>query len=187
MSLIRRVSYLGRGIIVVASLAVMGFGFFQTSAREAAPSSQDAILDLDPAIECWYHDAFPQLIAGITPEGETARSRLYFRCEAYPDYYFVDLETRDDGRFLGVGPQAEESCAAVVYYVESLSFDFASSRTPERTVPVTTHDQCRRRFPLAALFQGEPELFIGSTSLTASQMAPGFKALGVKGFISAAT
>ncbi|MGH9332658.1 MAG: hypothetical protein ACRD21_02785, partial [Vicinamibacteria bacterium] len=99
---------------------------------------------LDPSIECWYHSEFPVLAALVTPPDDVVRSRLYFRCSLYPDYYFVDLKD-ESGAFRGVAPQAEENCPQVHYYVEALSRDFASTRTEERVAQVSSPDECRRR------------------------------------------
>ncbi len=140
---------------------------------------------LDPAIECWYHSQFPLLGAIVTPPEEIVRSRLYFRCSLYPDYYFVDLTT-EGGPFHGVAPQAEETCPQVHYYVEALGRDFTSTRTEERVVDVTDENECRRRSPAAAWFRGsEPEMYLGST-VAGPNLAPGFKSFGIAGFITSA-
>jgi len=153
-------------------------------AAQAAPAAQPtAEIALDPSIECWSHSEFPLLGALVTPPEDIVRSRLYFRCSLYPDYYFVDLAD-ESGAYRGVAPQAEEACPQVHYYVEALSRDFSSVRTEERVADVATPDECRRRFPAAAWFPGEdPNIFLGST-LGTTGMAPGFKTVGVAGFIS---
>ena len=140
-------------------------------------------IELDPAIECWYHSDFPMLTALVDPGEEIVRSRLYFRCSSYPDYYFVDLQA-DNGGYTGVAPQAEESCPAVHYYVEALTRDYTSARTIERVADVSSHTECRRRNPAAALFPGnDPRILLGST-VAGPQMAPGFKTLGISAFLS---
>lgn len=138
---------------------------------------------LDPAIECWFHSQFPTVGADVSPFEDVIRARLYFRCSLYPDYYFVDL-TVENGQFHGVAPQAEESCPAVHYYVEALSSDFSSGRTEERVADVTSENECRRRFPAAAWFSGDhPNIVLGSTVVGPS-LAPGFKSIGIIGFLS---
>lgn len=137
---------------------------------------------LDPSIECWYDSAFPVVGAVVSPPEDIVRSRLYFRCSLYQDYYFVDL-TSDGTTFHGVAPQAEESCPQVYYYVEAMSRDFSSARTAERRADVTSPNECRRRFPAAAWFPGDdPKIYLGS--LGSQGMAPGFKSLGVAGFVT---
>ena len=134
-------------------------------------------INLDPAIECWYHSEFPMLTALVDPSEEIVNSRLYFRCSLYQDYYFVDLKI-DGGAFTAVAPQAEESCPRVHYYVEAVTRDFTSARTPERVAEVTSHTECRRRHPAAAYFPGEdPQILLGSTA-AGPELAPGFKNLG---------
>jgi hypothetical protein len=150
------------------------------AANAAQPTAEIA---LDPAIECWSDSEFPLLGALVTPPSELVRSRLYFRCSLYPDYYVVDLAA-ESGAYRGVAPQAEEACPQVHYYVEALSRDFTSVRTEERVANVASPDECRRRFPGLAWFPGEdPNIFLGST-LGTTGMAPGFKTLGIAGFIS---
>ena len=141
-------------------------------------------INLDPAIECWYHSEFPMLTALVDPSEEIVNSRLYFRCSLYQDYYFVDLKI-DGGALTAVAPQAEESCPRVHYYVEAVTRDFTSARTPERVAEVTSHTECRRRHPAAAYFRGEdPQILLGSTA-AGPELAPGFKNLGVGAFMSA--
>ena len=126
---------------------------------------------------------FPVLTALVNPAEDVVRSRLYFRCSSYEDYYFVDLEN-ESGGFTGVAPQAEESCPAVHYYVEALTRDFTSSRTPERVAEVTSDTECRRRGLTSAVFPGDdPRIVLGST-VAGPQLAPGFKGLGVASFMS---
>ncbi|HJS74669.1 MAG TPA: PKD domain-containing protein [Vicinamibacteria bacterium] len=157
-------------------------GFFLMGAGKILASQPPAQIALDPAIECWSHSEFPMLGATVTPPEGIVRSRLYFRCSLYPDYYFVDLSD-ETGPYRGAAPQADESCPQVHYYVEALGSDFSSVRTEERVADVAGPEECRRRYPGAAWFPGEnPNLFLGS--LGAAGMAPGFKTLGIVGFIS---
>jgi PKD domain len=158
--------------------------FLLSSTGAAFAGQPPAEIALDPAIECWSHSEFPMLGATVRPPEGVVRSRLYFRCSLYPDYYFVDLAD-ETGAYRGVAPQAEEACPQVHYYVEALSSDFSSVRTEERVANVAGPEECRRRYPGAAWFPGEnPNIFLGS--LGAAGMAPGFKTLGIVGFISSA-
>jgi hypothetical protein len=158
-------------------------GSILSAAAQASFAQAPAEIALDPAIECWSHSEFPLLGAEVIPPEDVVRSRLYFRCSLYPDYYFVDLAA-EAGAYRGVAPQAEEACPEVHYYVEALSRDFTSIRTEERVASVASPDECRRRFPGAAWFPGEdPNIFLGST-LGTTGMAPGFKTVGIAGFIS---
>jgi hypothetical protein len=152
------------------------------AAPAATAAQPDAQIALDPAIECWSDSEFPMLGALVTPPEGIVRSRLYFRCSLYPDYYFVDL-TVESGTYRGVAPQAEEACPQVQYYVEALGGDFTSTRTEERVADVASPDECRRRYPGSAFFTGgDPGIFLGSLGNVA--MAPGFKTLGIAGFIT---
>jgi hypothetical protein len=149
----------------------------------AAASQPEADIALDPAIECWPDSEFPVLGALVTPPEGVVHSRLYFRCSLYPDYYFVDLAS-EGGAYRAAAPQAEETCPQVHYYVEALNRDFTSVRTEERVADVAGPDECRRRFPGALWFPGDdPGIFLGS-SLGTAGMAPGFKTVGIAGFIT---
>ena len=163
----------------------LGFAFFLALQGSARTTRQvQTSIELDPAIECWFHDEFPQLDATFDPASDIARSRLYFRCTRYTDYYFVDLESMGAG-YRGVAPKAQEDCPEVAYYVEVVRGDFTSDRTLERTAPVTSHTECRRRYPGVAFFTGTPSLRVGTTAQTLSNLV-GFKMDGVGSLISAA-
>jgi PKD repeat protein len=162
-------------------LRLLGSFLVAGTALASQPAAQ---IDLDPAIECWSDSEFPILGALVTPPQGIVRSRLYFRCSLYPYYYFIDLAA-ETGAYRGTAPQAEEACPQVHYYVEALGSDFSSVRTEERIADVAGPEECRRRYPAAAWFPGEnPNIFLGS--LGAAGMAPGFKTLGIVGFISSA-
>jgi len=66
------------------------------------------VIELEPVIECWYHSDFPVLTALVDPSDEIVRSRLYFRCSLFPDYYFVDLES-ESGVYTGVAPRRKKA------------------------------------------------------------------------------
>lgn len=160
-------------------------GFLVAAAPVWAEGQPVPAIELDPAIECWYHSDFPMLTAVMDPSEEIVNSRLYFRCSLYEDYYFVDLESQGNV-FEAVAPQAEESCPRVHYYVEAVTRDFTSARTPERVAEVTSANECRRRYPAAALFPGnDPQIVLGATA-TGPNFAPGFKEVGISAFITAA-
>ncbi len=164
--------------------AIIFLGLLIALAPVWAESQPIPVIDLAPPIECWYHSDFPMLKARMDPSAEIVNSRLYFRCSLFQDYYFVDLEA-EDGLFTAVAPQAEESCPQVLYYVEAVTRDFTSARTPERVADVTSTSECRRRFPTAALYPGnDPQIVVGST-VAGPELAPGFKGIGVSAFVSA--
>lgn len=165
------------------TIGVLAFAW-ASFGRAAARAQATPGIELDPAIECWFHSEFPTLTALLSPPEDIVQSRLYFRCSTYPDYYFVDLGRGLDGSFTAVAPRAEPSCPSVHYYVEALGRDFTSSRTEERVAEVTDTGACRRRYPSAAWFPGDdPNIVLGST-VSGPAFAPGFSEAGVTGFIS---
>ena len=150
-------------VVGLAGSAVVTVGAnrgVETSPPTFSTSTQiETAMNFDPAIECWYHDQFPQLDAGFDPEGPFAQNRLYFKCTSYQDYYFVDL-TSEGGIHRAVAPMAEDNCPSVEWYVEVVRPDFSSSRSETRNAPVTSYSECRRRNPGVAFFQGDPHLKI---------------------------
>jgi PKD domain len=175
------------GAVKLAMVLVGTFSFcngvFGGTREGTAQAPTSTEIALDPAIECWYDSEFPILGAQVTPPEDIVHSRLYFRCSLYPDYYFVDLAD-DNGTLRAVAPKADDKCPRVHYYVEVLGRDFTSTRTEERIADVTSASECRKRYPTAAWFPGDdPKIFLGST-INGPAMAPGFKTLGIAGFIS---
>jgi hypothetical protein len=68
----------------------------------------------------------------------------------------------------------------VVYYIEAVGFDFETSRTSEWMPLVSDSDECRRRDPMLALFQGDaPKIVVGSVRAGAPLIPLGFQTAGI--------
>ena len=83
------------GLVAWAGLLLApygGTGLAATPVMALEESVQTTRLEVEPPIECWYHNQFPTLGAVVTPAEDVVRSRLYFRCSAYSDYYFVTVD-----------------------------------------------------------------------------------------------
>ena len=75
-------------------------------AADAAPSEPAGIEHT--GIECLTHDHYPRVDAGIRPGDQVQTSRVYFRSDKYPDFYYVEMTkehpTIDD--FQAILPEA---------------------------------------------------------------------------------
>ena len=174
-------------VAVVISILVLGTTIFFPPEESEAVAQLAPDVMMDPPIECWFHNQHPLMGVLATPPEEIRSIRLYFRCSAYLDYYFVDFSQSQQGdSFEAVAPMAEASCPSVHYYVEALAQNFDAVRTEERIVDVTTDSACKRDHPLAAWYQGaEPGVTVGAVVANAPPIPPGFQAGGIVGFITA--
>ncbi len=132
-------------------------------------------------LECWPSDVFAVLSGEISPPDYVRSVRIYFRSEAYPDFYFVDATVEPQGRIEAVLPLAAPETTRVVYYIEALSQAFETARTQEWTPMVAESDECRRRDPMLALFQGNPNIVVGAARAGAAVFPPGFLTTGIVG------
>jgi hypothetical protein len=131
-------------------------------------------------IECWPSDDHPVLSARIVPPEELRAAKVYFRAEQHLDFYFVEASILPGGNVEAVLPRAAPGTERVVYYVEAVTLGFGSTRTDERTPPVADADECRRRDPLLALFDGEaPRILVRGVREGAPGVPPGFLAAGL--------
>ena len=137
-------------------------------------------------IECLNHDQFPHIDSTIIPGENVEVSRVYFRSDKYPDFYYVEakglaLETPD--QFRAILPKPSPETERIIYYVEAVDRSYNTAQTPEHDPPISD-DACER--DPAAYYQQNPEIVVGATSAGAAAVPPGFQALGITGFVSAA-
>jgi hypothetical protein len=155
----------------------------ETDGIESDPHGLDIHHD---ELECLQHDQFPLVDSAIRPGTEVAVCRVYFRSDKYPDFYYVEAseipETPED--FRAILPKPSLETERVIYYVEAVDTEYEIYQTPEAN-PAVVDDACRR--DPGAYYMGEnPEIVVGATSAGAAAVPPGFQALGITGFISAA-
>jgi hypothetical protein len=151
---------------------------------DAVESSASGPIIEHSELECLNHDEFPQVDSVIRPGDQVEVSRVYFRSDKYPDFYYVEaagLETPDEFRAVLPKPSAETE--RIIYYVEAVDTTFNTAQTEEHD-PEVTDDSCRR--DPAGYYEGTPEIVVGATTAGATAVPPGFQALGITGFISAA-
>jgi Carboxypeptidase regulatory-like domain len=138
-----------------------------------------------PGIECLTHDHYPRVDAGIQPGDKVQTSRVYFRSDKYPDFYYIEMTkehpTIDD--FQGILPKPGPETERIIYYLESVDTNFESLQTPEFAPEVIDADECRRR-GAPAWFEGEPSIVVGATTPGAAAIPPGFQAVGITGFVN---
>ncbi|HLE21146.1 MAG TPA: hypothetical protein VJB88_08535, partial [Vicinamibacteria bacterium] len=149
-------------------------------------SSSPGLVIEHSALECLQHDQFPLVDSVVRPGPDVEVCRVYFRSDKYPDFYYVDAkiipETPED--FRAILPKPSPETERIIYYVEAVDNLYQISQTAEAD-PEVTDDACRRD-PEAYYQEGTPEIVVGATSAGAAAVPPGFQALGITGFISAA-
>ncbi len=155
----------------------------QPAAGELPPSMPTGIEH--PGIECLTHDHYPLVDAGIQPGDKVQTSRVYFRSDKYPDFYYVEMTkdhpTIDD--FQAILPKPGPETERIIYYLESVDTEFESLQTPEFAPEVIAAEECRRR-GAPSWFEGDPSIVIGATQPGAAAIPPGFQAVGITGFVN---
>jgi len=136
-------------------------------------------------LECLIRDHYPLVNAGIHPGDAVQSSRVYFRSDKYPDFYYVDMvdknPTIDD--FRAILPKPSPETERIYYYLESVDSNFDSLQTPEFDPEVLEAGACKDS--PGAYYEGEePGILVGATQAGASAVPPGFQAAGITGFVS---
>jgi hypothetical protein len=136
-------------------------------------------------IECLTHDHFPRVDAGIRPGDQVQTSRVYFRSDKYPDFYYVEMTkehpTIDD--FQAVLPKPGPETERIIYYLESVDSKYESLQTIQFDPEVIAAEECRRR-GAPAWFEGDPSIVVGATQPGMAAIPPGFQAVGITGFLN---
>lgn len=154
----------------------------------AVPDSNDVPLvpetiDHDE-LECLVRDRYPIVDASISPGEAVQTSRVYFRSDKYPDFYYVEMPsenpTIDDFRAVLPKPSAETE--RIYYYLEAVDSNFDGLQTEEFDPEVLDVDDCDD--PAAAYLGEDPGIVIGATTAGAAAIPPGFQAVGITGFLS---
>lgn len=158
---------------------------FQDQAAAAGDQPQAPSTIDHTGIECLCHEHFPQVDAGIRPGQMVQTSRVYFRSDKYPDFYYVEMTkdhpTIDD--FEAILPKPGPETEHIIYYLESVDSNFDSLQTPEYSPEVIDAEECKRRGP-PAWFEGNPSIIVGATQPGMAAIPPGFQAVGITGFVN---
>ena len=169
----------------IRRLTVSSALFISIAARAAfaispeAPAQGGPVIDHD-AIECVPITQFVELSADVTPAEQVRNCRIYFRSNAYPDFYFIDMEGVGE-EFAAYLPKPAPETTSVIYYLECLDGAFLNSRTAELAATVVDSESaCRRRDPGAIFFQGDnPGILVNAVSTASPAQPLGFSLEGL--------
>ena len=151
----------------------------------AAFGAQGEVEIVQDPIECWPVDQFLLIQSSFVPPEDIQTAKFYFRSTSHPDYYYVELTLGQSGG-RAIAPKAQPDTLEVTFYTELVTGSFSAFRTEERTVPVASGAECKRRDPEAAFYTGQnPDIAVGATRLGSTPLPPGFQADGISRFLSA--
>jgi len=136
-------------------------------------------LEIDhKAVGCIVVGKYPKMSACFTPAASLARSRVYFRPEGNPSWYYVDMKS-DQPCLSGTLPRPSKKLVGkkVEYYLEAQNKAFTPSRTAEYApIVVRSAQECKKNVPVApflnnatvAVFPSVPAGFVGGGIGTAA-------------------
>src|SRR5438045_8390685 len=125
-------------------------GVFAAIVTPGLASAQGLEVD-HKAVGCIVAGKFPKMSACFTPAGSVARSRVYFRPEGTPSWYYVEMKS-DTPCFAGVLPRPGKKLIGtkIDYYVEAQDRSFNAARTAEYApVVVRSEGECKKDVPVA--------------------------------------
>ena len=129
-------------------------------------------LEIDhKAVGCIVVGKYPKMNACFTPASSLARSRVYFRPEGTPSWYYVDMKS-DQPCFTGTLPRPGKKLVGkrIEYYLEAQNKAFEPARTAEfDPIVVKSAQECKKNVPVApflnnatvAVFPSVPAGFVG--------------------------
>lgn len=130
-------------------------------------------LEIDhKAVGCIVVGKYPKMNACFAPASSLARSRVYFRPEGTPSWYYVDMKS-DQPCLTGILPKPSKKLVGkkVEYYLEAQNKAFSPSRTAEYApIVVRSAQECKKDIPIApflnnatvAVFPSVPAGFVGA-------------------------
>jgi hypothetical protein len=136
-------------------------------------------LEIDhKAVGCIVVGKYPKMNACFAPASSLARSRVYFRPEGTPSWYYVDMKS-DQPCLTGILPKPGKKLVGkhVEYYLEAQNKAFLPSRTAEYApIVVRSAQECKKDIPVApflnnatvAVFPSVPAGFVGGGLGTAA-------------------
>src|SRR6266496_6812966 len=106
-------------------------GLILASLAPTVAHSQPLEIDHKP-VGCIVVGKFPRMNACFSPSSALARSRVYFRPEGIPTWYYVDMKS-DQPCLAGILPKPGKKLIGkkIEYYLEAQSKAFTPSRTAE--------------------------------------------------------
>lgn len=151
----------------------------RTLAAVAAPPTID-----HSEAACWPRGEFVQVRAELEPPEDILKVTLNFRWNRNADWYWTEMTPVGNGLWQAVVPKtaADPNMTGVVYFVESITTGYMSTRSPEFRVPVRPSGECGQ--DPAVVYSGEnPEITVGATQAGQPQVPPGFQNEGVSHFV----
>ena len=147
-------------------------------ASSAVSSRSEAVAIDHKAVGCIVVGKYPKMNACFTPTADVARSRVYFRPEGVPSWYYVDMKS-DQPCFAGTLPKPGKKLVGkkIEYYVEAQNKTFEPARTAEfAPIVVKSAQECKKNVPVApflnnatvAVFPSVPAGFVGGGIGTAA-------------------
>jgi hypothetical protein len=149
------------------------------------------------AVGCIVVGKYPKMNACFTPAANLARSRVYFRPEGTPSWYYVEMKS-DQPCFTGILPRPGKKLVGkkIEYYVEAQDKTFNPARTAEYApIVVNSAQECKKEAPAApflnnatvAVFPALPAGFVGGGIGTAAVIgiaAAGAAAVGTAAVVA---
>jgi len=144
----------------------------------AAAARPEAVAIDHKAVGCIVVGKYPKMNACFTPTAELARSRVYFRPEGVPSWYYVEMKS-DQPCFTGTLPRPGKKLVGkkIEYYLEAQNKAFEPARTAEfDPIVVKSAQECKKNVPVApflnnatvAVFPAVPAGFVGGGIGTAA-------------------
>ncbi|HET6900064.1 MAG TPA: PKD domain-containing protein [Vicinamibacteria bacterium] len=146
-------------------------GLILTTLTPTIARSQGLEID-HKAVGCIVVGKYPKMNACFTPVSNLAKSRVYFRPEGTPSWYYVEMKS-DQPCLTGILPKPGKKLVGkhVEYYLEAQNKAFNPSRTAEYApIVVRSAQECKKDIPIApflnnatvAVFPSVPAGFVGA-------------------------
>src|SRR4029079_15296895 len=143
-------------------------------------------LEIDhKAVGCIVVGKYPKMNACFTPAANLARSRVYFRPEGTPSWYYVDMKS-DQPCLTGILPRPGKQLVGkhVEYYLEAQNKAFVPSRTAEYApIVVRSAQACKKEVPVAPFLNNATVAVF--PSLPAGSVGGGIGTAAVVGIVGA--
>jgi hypothetical protein len=144
----------------------------------AAAARPEAVAIDHKAVGCIVVGKYPKMNACFSPAADLARSRVYFRPEGVPSWYYVEMKS-EQPCFTGTLPKPGKKLVGkkIEYYVEAQNKAFEPARTAEfDPIVVKSAQECKKNVPVApflnnatvAVFPSVPAGFVGGGIGTAA-------------------
>jgi hypothetical protein len=137
---------------------------FAAVRNESRPPASGVVrggLSLDhPPVGCVVAGRFSLLTARVDPMDALARGRVFFRADATPAWYFVEMKPESGGLSAAL-PRAKSSLKRINYYVEVIDKSSVVTRTQEFAPEVAgSPAECSRAMAMAPAAAAPAEILV---------------------------